>query len=102
MPVIRYQNFTILIQNSYWFIRSMESLDGHCGYEFSWAMWRIFPMTGSSDYHAFHHKCFKENYGSLFCYLDRVFGTVNKYYSAYIMKKKKELEMIDKMERKQD
>ena len=30
------------------FIRVWETSDGHCGYEWSWSVFRLLPMSGSS------------------------------------------------------
>ena len=39
-----------------WFIiRSLEALDGHCGYEFTWSPFRLIRFTESSKIHNFHH-----------------------------------------------
>jgi sterol desaturase/sphingolipid hydroxylase (fatty acid hydroxylase superfamily) len=72
--------------------RVSESIDGHSGYEFSWSPFRVFPLSGSSDYHAFHHKYYKGNYGSIFSFWDRLFCTVSKQYTLYVHKKKVILE----------
>lgn len=69
-------------------LRIAETTDGHCGYEFSWSPYRLLPMSGSSEYHNYHHISFKGNYASFFTYLDRVFGTVNVRYQEFVMKKK--------------
>jgi len=43
---------TILI----WFtLRVTETTEGHSGYEFSWSPFRLLPLSGSSDYHNYHH-----------------------------------------------
>jgi sterol desaturase/sphingolipid hydroxylase (fatty acid hydroxylase superfamily) len=59
-----------------WFIwRNYETLDGHCGYEFSWSPYRLIPLSGSSDYHNYHHSHNDGAYGSLFTYWDTLCGT---------------------------
>lgn len=35
-------------------IRILESLDGNCGYEFSWSPFRLLPFSGSASYHNYH------------------------------------------------
>lgn len=47
-------------------LRVTETLDGHCGYEFSWSPFRLIPFSGSSEHHNFHHSKNVGNYGSLF------------------------------------
>jgi methylsterol monooxygenase/4-alpha-methyl-delta7-sterol-4alpha-methyl oxidase len=69
-------------------LRVGETTDGHCGYEFSWSPYRLLPMSGSSEYHNYHHLSFKGNYSSFFTYLDRMFGTVNTKYLEFVEKKK--------------
>jgi sterol desaturase/sphingolipid hydroxylase (fatty acid hydroxylase superfamily) len=61
-------------------IRFGETLDGHCGYEFSWSPFRLIPFSGSADYHDFHHSANIGNYSSFFCIWDTVFGTNKDYY----------------------
>jgi sterol desaturase/sphingolipid hydroxylase (fatty acid hydroxylase superfamily) len=68
-------------------LRVSETTDGHCGYEFSWSPYRLLPMSGSSEYHNYHHLNFKGNYASFFTYLDRIFGTVNEKYLEFSEKK---------------
>ena len=61
-------------------IRFGETLDGHCGYDFSWSPYRLIPLSGSSDYHDFHHSANIGNYSSFFCIWDTIFGTNKDYY----------------------
>lgn len=61
-------------------IRFGETLDGHCGYEFSWSPFRLIPLSGSAEYHDFHHSANVGNYSSFFCVWDTVFGTNKDYY----------------------
>ena len=68
-------------------LRTAETTDGHCGYEFSWSPFRLLPMSGSSEFHQFHHFVFKGNYSSFFTYWDRLCGTVSKKYIDYVEKK---------------
>ena len=77
--------FTILM----WYIlRTAETTDGHCGYEFSWSPYRLLPMSGSSEYHNYHHLSFKGNYSSWFTYMDRLCGTINVKYQEFVEKKR--------------
>jgi len=71
------------------FIRVWETTDGHCGYEWSWSVFRLLPMSGSAEYHNFHHSHNVGNYASFFSIWDTVFGT-NKYYFEYKNKKERE------------
>lgn len=67
-----------------WFwIRIGESLDGHSGYEFSFSMWRLVPLSAGGLYHGFHHSHNVGNYSSFTVLWDSVFGT-NKDYFNYM------------------
>jgi sterol desaturase/sphingolipid hydroxylase (fatty acid hydroxylase superfamily) len=61
-------------------LRTAESLDGHCGYDFSWSPYRFVPFSGGSAYHDFHHSSNVGNYSSWFCIMDTVFGTNKDFY----------------------
>lgn len=56
-------------------VRFGETLDGHCGYEFSWSPYRLIPFSGSAEYHDFHHSANVGNFGSFFSIWDTVFQT---------------------------
>jgi len=60
-------------------VRLGETIDGHCGYEFSWSPYRLVPFSASSQYHAFHHSHNIGNYSSFFTFWDTIYGT-NKVY----------------------
>lgn len=55
-------------------IRTGETLDGHCGYEFSWSPYRLVPFSTSAAYHAFHHSHNVGNFSSFFSFWDTIFG----------------------------
>jgi methylsterol monooxygenase/4-alpha-methyl-delta7-sterol-4alpha-methyl oxidase len=57
-----------------------DSVQGHCGYDFSWSPYGLLPFTGSSSYHNFHHSKNVGNYGSLFTFWDTICGTNRSYY----------------------
>lgn len=63
-------------------IRIFETIDGHCGYEFSWSPYRLLPLSGSSEDHNYHHSHNVGVYGSFFTFWDTICGT-NKDYFAY-------------------
>lgn len=71
------------------FIRMLETVDGHCGYEFSWSPYRLLPLSGSSEYHNYHHSHNVGTFGSFFTFWDTVLGT-NKDYFEYKAKKERE------------
>ena len=54
---------------TYWLwvvVRVSEGADGHCGYEFPWSPFRIFPLSASSEFHNFHHSHNVGNYCLLY------------------------------------
>ena len=66
---------------SFWLImRVFETIDRHCGYEFSWSPYRLLPFSGSSEYHHFHHSHNVGNYSSFFYYWDTLCGTNTSYF----------------------
>ena len=60
-------------------IRILETVDGHCGYEFSWSPYRLIPFSTSASYHDFHHSHNVGNYSSFFSFWDTVYGQNNAY-----------------------
>jgi methylsterol monooxygenase/4-alpha-methyl-delta7-sterol-4alpha-methyl oxidase len=78
----------------------METCDGHCGYEFSWSPFRLLPLSGSSNYHNYHHSKNVGNYGSFFTLWDTICGT-NKTYFRFLAKKEKK-ELADTIQREFD
>eukprot|EP00331_Platyophrya_macrostoma_P013934 CAMPEP_0176428472 /NCGR_PEP_ID=MMETSP0127-20121128/13169_1 /TAXON_ID=938130 /ORGANISM="Platyophrya macrostoma, Strain WH" /LENGTH=362 /DNA_ID=CAMNT_0017810159 /DNA_START=17 /DNA_END=1105 /DNA_ORIENTATION=+ len=77
---------------TYWMwiiMRVGESVDGHCGYDFSWSPFRLLPLSGSSTYHDFHHSANVGNYCSLFTFWDTVFNT-NRDYWIWLSKRQKD------------
>ena len=62
-------------------IRVGETLDGHCGYEFSFSPFRLIPFSGSAEYHNWHHTENIGNYSSFFQIWDSVFGTNKDFFS---------------------
>jgi sterol desaturase/sphingolipid hydroxylase (fatty acid hydroxylase superfamily) len=57
------------------FIRQLDSLDTHCGYEFPWHPHRLIPFWGGAPFHDYHHAAFTGNFASRFTYLDKLLGT---------------------------
>jgi len=72
-------------------IRIAETLDGHCGYEFSWSPFRLLPFSGSANYHNFHHYQNTGNYCSLFTFWDSLCGTNHTYFKYHDKSKKRKL-----------
>jgi len=72
---IHYSTFMLWIT-----IRVFETIDGHCGYEFSWSPYRLLPFSGSSEYHNYHHSHNVGVFASFFTIWDTVFGTNKDYF----------------------
>lgn len=79
-PALLGGNVHLLTVLAWYVIRFGETLDGHCGYEFSWSPFRLIPFSGSAEYHDFHHSANVGNYGSFFSIWDSVFGTNKVFY----------------------
>mmetsp|Transcript_18838 Transcript_18838/g.18815 ORF Transcript_18838/g.18815 Transcript_18838/m.18815 type:complete len:318 (+) Transcript_18838:31-984(+) len=69
-------------------IRLLETTDGHSGYDFSWSAFRLLPLSGSANYHNFHHSHNVGNYSSFFTYWDTICKT-NTHYWRYLSAKEK-------------
>ena len=74
-PLILGPKMHIVTVFAWYFVRVCETLDGHCGYEFSFSPYRLIPMSGSAEYHDYHHSRNIGNYASFFSVWDTVFGT---------------------------
>eukprot|EP00349_Pseudokeronopsis_sp_Brazil_P002808 CAMPEP_0202963998 /NCGR_PEP_ID=MMETSP1396-20130829/8066_1 /ASSEMBLY_ACC=CAM_ASM_000872 /TAXON_ID= /ORGANISM="Pseudokeronopsis sp., Strain Brazil" /LENGTH=305 /DNA_ID=CAMNT_0049685737 /DNA_START=131 /DNA_END=1048 /DNA_ORIENTATION=+ len=83
------------------FVRLLETVDGHSGYEFSWSPFRILPFASSSQYHAYHHTHNVGNYSSFFSIWDTFYGT-NKTFYEYIAGEKKIVEQLQKQQEKKN
>lgn len=75
------------------FIRVMESVDGHCGYEFPFSPYRLIPFSGSSHFHNYHHTHNIGNYGSLFSFWDTFCGTNMTYRKFQLQQSQQEKNM---------
>ena len=47
--------------------------------DFPWSLQHWFPLWSGADHHDFHHMAFVNNFSTSFRYLDRLFGTDDKY-----------------------
>uniref|UniRef100_A0A7S4PPW2 Fatty acid hydroxylase domain-containing protein n=2 Tax=Paramoeba aestuarina TaxID=180227 RepID=A0A7S4PPW2_9EUKA len=80
-------DFHIMQLSLFYVIRLWETIDAHCGYEFPFSPWCIFPsIQGGADKHDFHHSHNVGNFG-IFNIWDPLMGT-NKAYLKYLEKKK--------------
>lgn len=64
-------------------IRSLESHDGHSGYEFPWSPFRMIPFGADATYHNYHHSRNVGNYSSTMTIWDTILNT-NKDYYVYL------------------
>lgn len=69
-------------------IRTLEGVDGHCGYDFWFSPFRYFPFRPGANVHDFHHSHNVGNYGSFFTFWDTLCGT-DLCYKDYEAKRKK-------------
>jgi len=79
-PALLGPNMHIVTVFAWYMVRVGETLDGHCGYDFSFSPLRLIPMSGGAEYHDFHHSVNIGNYASFFSIWDTVFGTNKLYY----------------------
>jgi sterol desaturase/sphingolipid hydroxylase (fatty acid hydroxylase superfamily) len=89
---------TLLLWN---LLRITETIDGHCGYDFTWSPFRLLPLSGSARYHSFHHSHNQGNYSSFFTIWDTLCGT-NKNYYKFIAKSEEQKQSPDKLKAKQN
>lgn len=61
-------------------VRTAESIDGHCGYEFSWSPFRLMPFSTSATYHDYHHSHNIGNFSSMFSLWDTIFETNKSFH----------------------
>lgn len=79
-PLILGPHMHLLTVFAWYALRIGESLDGHCGYEFSFSPYRLIPFSGSASYHDYHHSHNVGNYASFFQIWDTIFGTNKDYF----------------------
>ena len=61
---------------SLWLIyRMWDGNNGHCGYNFSWALLQVLPFCTNDDFHDFHHSHNVGNFASSFRIWDCIFET---------------------------
>jgi len=88
-PIILGTRLHITVALTWYVLRNLESIEGHCGYEFSWSPFRVLPFGSDFAYHAYHHSHNIGNYSSFFTYWDTVFGS-NKVYYQYLDERRQE------------
>ena len=79
-PLLYGQSMVHLITWFTWvFYRTMNTAEGHSGYNIPWAPFRIVPFSSTSSFHDFHHLKNQGNYGSFFVIWDTLLGTHRPY-----------------------
>ena len=82
--------FTVIV----WFIfRVIQSSDGHCGYDWPWALSHCLPFSAGGDYHYFHHSNNSGNYGAILHIID----TLTNTNTEFIEKEKLGRKVTDKV-----
>jgi len=71
---------SLITLSTFIFFKSIEASESHGGYEFPWSFTRMLPFCCTSDYHDYHHRKGKANYGSFWIFWDSVFGDNDEYY----------------------
>jgi sterol desaturase/sphingolipid hydroxylase (fatty acid hydroxylase superfamily) len=61
-------------------MRIGETIDGHCGYDFSWSPYRLLPFSGGANYHDYHHSHNTGNFASFFTIWDTICGSNTNYF----------------------
>ena len=74
-PLILGNNMHIAAVFTFYGIRTIETLEGHSGYEFSWSPLSLIPMGCDSGYHAYHHSHNLGNFSSFFTFWDDLLGS---------------------------
>ena len=87
-PMILGSNMHISAVFTWYALRTISTLDGHSGYEFSWSPFNQIPWLCDSGYHNYHHLHNLGNYSSFFTFWDTMLGS-NKFYYEYLKEQKK-------------
>ncbi|KAL0489740.1 4-alpha-monomethylsterol monooxygenase [Acrasis kona] len=61
------------------FVRQVEALDCHCGFDFPWHLSKFLPFYCGPHHHDHHHKTYGGNFASTFTWWDWMMGTDKKY-----------------------
>jgi len=72
------------------FIRQVEALDCHSGFDFPWHLSKFFPLYCGPHHHDHHHKTYSGNYASTFVWWDWLMGTDKHYREACAKEKRKQ------------
>ena len=80
----------------WYMIRTLESTEGHSGYDFPWSVWRMIPFGSDYGYHVFHHSNNIGNFSSFFTIWDSILGSNKVYYEFLDEERKKKGQLQDK------
>ena len=86
-PMILHDKMHIASIFTWYFLRTVSTLDGHSGYEFSWSPYNQLPWLCDSGYHNYHHLNNIGNFSSFFTFWDTILGS-NKSYYAFLNEQK--------------
>jgi sterol desaturase/sphingolipid hydroxylase (fatty acid hydroxylase superfamily) len=75
----RFHFITLLV---FGFFRIIEGTETHCGYEFNFSMFKIYPFQIQNSYHSYHHIKNMGNYCIFFSIWDDIFRTNKNFYKA--------------------
>jgi sterol desaturase/sphingolipid hydroxylase (fatty acid hydroxylase superfamily) len=70
--------------------RTLNTAEGHSGYDFPWCPFRLFPLGSSSSFHDYHHFKNQGNFGSFFVIWDTICGTNQQFMKEFEKGEKKE------------
>lgn len=89
-PLLYGQSKVHLITWFTWvFYRTMNTGEGHSGYNIPWTPFRIIPFSSTSTFHDFHHLKNQGNFGSFFVIWDTLLGTHRRFMTKNDNKDKK-------------
>lgn len=57
------------------FLRLIQAVDAHSGYDFPWSLRHFLPFWAGADHHDLHHEKFIGNYASSFRWWDKILDT---------------------------
>lgn len=83
-PTFHFITFTV-----FGLLRIIEGTETHCGYEFDFSMFKIYPLEIQNSYHNYHHIKNIGNYCIFFTFWDDYFGTNQHFYKAIEKRNKK-------------
>ena len=81
-PKLLGSSFHLVTMWMWMMFRVSLTIDGHSGYDFPWAPWRIIPFSTGGKYHDYHHAEFIGNYSSSIQLWDYVFDNNKAYYRS--------------------